>query len=83
MPQPPASRMIAAMALTRRATQSAREIEHIDPGKHRDDWRKYSADMRVTAVLLAQATQDNDSSSMLSAARRLNATCLGCHEMFR
>ena len=71
------------MALTRRATQVAQEIEHYQPGYHRDEWRNYSADMRVSAVLLAQATRDNDSSSMLSAARRLNATCLGCHEIFR
>jgi hypothetical protein len=71
------------MALTRRATQVAQEIEHHEPGKNRDEWRKYSADMRVSAVLLAQATRENDPSSMLSAARRLNATCLGCHEMFR
>jgi RNA polymerase sigma-70 factor (ECF subfamily) len=71
------------MALTRRAIQVAGEIEHHEPGKLQDDWRKYSVEMRVSAVLLAQATRENDPSSMLSAARRLNATCLGCHEVFR
>ena len=71
------------MALTRRATQVAQEIEHYEPGKLRDEWREYSVEMRLSSVLLAQATRENNPSSMLSAARRLNATCLGCHEVFR
>ena len=37
----------------------------------------------VQRSLLAQATQENDHSAMLSAARRLDASCLRCHEVFR
>ena len=54
------------------------------PGKLPDDWRKYSAEMRQSAVLLAQATQTNDHA--LDARRPpggSNAACLGCHETFR
>jgi RNA polymerase sigma factor (sigma-70 family) len=70
------------VAFARRATQVADEIERYEPGKLPDDWRNYSAEMRQSAILLAQATQENNHASMLSAARRLGATCLGCHETF-
>jgi RNA polymerase sigma factor (sigma-70 family) len=70
-------------AFARRATQVADEIEQYAPGKRSEDWRKYSTEMRRSAILLAQATQENNHASMLSAARRLNATCLACHETFR
>jgi RNA polymerase sigma factor (sigma-70 family) len=73
-------REIAAFA--RRATQVADEIEPYSPGRLPDEWRRFSAEMRQSAVLLAQATQTNDQASMLGAARRLNAACLGCHETF-
>ena len=71
------------MALDRRATQVAEEIERYEPGKLPEQWRRYLSEMRLSAVLLAQATSENDRSSMLSAARRLNATCLGCHSVLR
>jgi RNA polymerase sigma factor (sigma-70 family) len=71
------------LAFSRRATQVAEEIEDHEPGKLPDQWRKYSTEMRHSAVLLAQATQQYDQPSMLTAARRLNATCVGCHEAFR
>jgi RNA polymerase sigma factor (sigma-70 family) len=70
-------------AFARRATQVADEIEPYSPARRSDDWRTYSAEMRDSAILLAQATQANDHASMLGAARRLNAACLGCHETFR
>ena len=71
------------LAFSRRATQVADEIEDYEPAKLPGQWRKYSTEMRLSAVLLAQATQQYDQPSMLAAARRLNATCLGCHEAFR
>jgi RNA polymerase sigma factor (sigma-70 family) len=70
-------------AFARRATQVADEIEQFEPGTLPGDWQNYSAEMRHSAILLAQATQENNHASMLSAARRLNATCLACHETFR
>jgi RNA polymerase sigma factor (sigma-70 family) len=69
-------------AFARRVTQVADEIEPYSPGRLKDDWRKYSGEMRNSAIMLAQATQANDHASMLGAARRLNAACLGCHETF-
>ena len=66
----------------RRARQVADLIEPYSPARLPDEWRRYSAEMRQSAVLLAQATQMHDQASMLGAARRLNAACLGCHETF-
>ena len=63
------------IALARRAIQVAEEIERYEPGKRPDEWRKYSVEMRLSAVLLAQATRENDRSSMLSASRRPAAEC--------
>ena len=69
-------------AFARRATQVADEIQPYLPGRLPDEWRRYSAEMRQSAVVLAQATQMHDQASMLGAARRLNAACLACHETF-
>jgi RNA polymerase sigma factor (sigma-70 family) len=82
--QPGADGVAAQIAaFARRATQVADEIERYEPGKRSSDWQNYSTEMRQSAILLAQSTQENNPASMLSAARRLNATCLGCHETFR
>ena len=70
------------MALARQATRVAGEIDRYEPGQQSVQWRDYLSEMRLSAALLAQATGENDRSSMLSAARRLNASCLGCHEVF-
>jgi len=69
--------------LARQAAQIAAGIERHDPGKNWDDWRGYAVEMRTSAVLLAQATEENDPFGMLSAARRLDTSCLRCHEVFR
>ena len=70
-------------ALSRRATEVAEAIEPYEPGRRTSQWRSYLSEMRLSSVLLAQATRENDRSSMRLAARRLNAACLGCHEAFR
>jgi RNA polymerase sigma factor (sigma-70 family) len=71
------------IALARRAAQVATELAQHDPGKMRDIWRANAAEMHDSALLLALASQDNDRSALLSAAFRLDATCLKCHEVFR
>ena len=71
------------LAFSRRASQVAQESEEYVPGKLPDEWRELSAEMRASAGLLAYAAQRNDQSSMLTAARRLGATCVACHEAFR
>jgi RNA polymerase sigma factor (sigma-70 family) len=70
------------MTLARRATSVAGEIDRYQPGKRPEQWRKYLSEMKLSAAVLAQATSENDRSSMLSAARRLDSSCLGCHEAF-
>jgi RNA polymerase sigma factor (sigma-70 family) len=69
-------------SLARRATRVAGEIDRYEPGERSLQWREYLTQMRLSAALLAQATGAKDRSSMLSAARRLNASCLGCHDAF-
>jgi RNA polymerase sigma-70 factor (ECF subfamily) len=72
-----------AMILAREAAGVAARIEPHDPGEKRDEWRKYAVEMQLSALQLAQATQENDSIDLLAAARRLDASCLKCHEVFR
>jgi len=55
----------------------------IDPGRNQDEWRSYAVAMRLSAVQLAQATQDNDRLAMFAAAHRLDASCRKCHDVFR
>jgi len=68
--------------LARQAARIAAGIEGHDPGRNRDDWREYVVEMRKSAVMLAQATQENDAFGMLSAARRLDTSCQNCHKLF-
>jgi RNA polymerase sigma-70 factor (ECF subfamily) len=69
--------------LARQVAQIAAGLEGVDPGKNRDQWRGYAVEMRQSALVLAQATQENDPFAMLTAARRLDASCLKCHNVFR
>jgi RNA polymerase sigma-70 factor (ECF subfamily) len=68
--------------LSRQAARVSREIYGYDPGRNRDNWRDYVVEMRTSAVLLAQATEENDAFGMLSAARRLDVSCQKCHNLF-
>jgi RNA polymerase sigma-70 factor (ECF subfamily) len=71
------------LKLAREATRIAAEIERHDPGKNQDLWQTYAVEMRLSAGLLAQATQDNNPTGMILAARRLDASCRNCHAVFR
>jgi RNA polymerase sigma-70 factor (ECF subfamily) len=71
------------LIMARQAVEAATVLETHDPGKKRQDWRDDASQMRGAAVQLAQAAQERDSLAMLSAARRLDATCVKCHEVFR
>jgi RNA polymerase sigma-70 factor (ECF subfamily) len=70
-------------ALAGRVTQAAVDIEDYKPGERGEQWREYVSEMKLSAALLAQSASENDRPSMLSAARRLGASCLGCHQAFR
>jgi Sigma-70, region 4/Cytochrome C' len=71
------------ISIARLATLVAARIEGHDPGEKRDDWRKYAVEMQHSALQLAQASQRDDRLAMLVAARRLDASCHKCHEVFR
>ena len=43
----------------------AEAIEPYEPGKRTAQWRNYLSEMRLSSALLAQATRENDRSSML------------------
>jgi RNA polymerase sigma-70 factor (ECF subfamily) len=68
--------------LARQSARIAERIEGHDPGRNRDDWREYVIEMRTSALLLAQVTEQNDASGMLFAARRLDTSCQKCHKAF-
>jgi RNA polymerase sigma-70 factor (ECF subfamily) len=70
------------ISLAGQADRIATRLRGHDPDRHRDDWRQYVDQMRSSALLLAQATQQNDAPGMLAAARRLDMSCQGCHNRF-
>jgi RNA polymerase sigma-70 factor (ECF subfamily) len=72
--------------LTRMAHHAAGVAERIDnhdPGRRRQDWRRFSGEMRSAALDLANALQTQDDRATLRSARRLHASCQKCHEVFR
>ncbi len=61
------------------AAQAAREI----PGRNSQLWLKQVESMRLASLDLGQAVGSGDDWAVVEAARRLDATCLACHEVFR
>jgi RNA polymerase sigma factor (sigma-70 family) len=80
VPTPDAAQIIT---LARQAANAAREIETHDPGANRGVWIRSTFEMKQSALQLTQATQDHDQLAMLATARRLDASCVKCHEIFR
>ncbi len=70
------------LAYARRASTVAAAIVDHNPGKNREAWRNFAIEMGDSALLLAQATEENNPIAGFSAARRLDASCLKCHEVF-
>jgi RNA polymerase sigma-70 factor (ECF subfamily) len=79
----PGPRPQQVSSLARQNVNCAQQMERHDPGRMTDSWRLYSSEMEFSALQLAQASEQNDESGILAAARRLDATCLKCHEVFR
>ncbi len=69
--------------LAEEATRVAIEIEPYLPGRNRDLWRVLAGEMRVSAEQLAHAAREDDRTGMILAARRLDASCINCHDLFR
>jgi RNA polymerase sigma-70 factor (ECF subfamily) len=70
-------------ALALRMASVATRIERHDPGRLLEQWRSYATQMHNSALELAQAARYDDPLETLAAARRLDAACLRCHEVFR
>jgi RNA polymerase sigma-70 factor (ECF subfamily) len=69
--------------LGRKARRVAAEIADHDPGNHRERWVYHVARMQRAAVDLSTAARRSDQIALIAAARRLDATCVNCHEVFR
>jgi RNA polymerase sigma-70 factor (ECF subfamily) len=69
--------------LARQTARAAEQIGGHDPGRNRQAWRAYAEEMRQAALQLALAAQENDGPGVRTAARRLNANCQQCHDVFR
>jgi RNA polymerase sigma factor (sigma-70 family) len=69
-------------AIAGRADQVASEIARHDPGRMRDLWLASATEMHNSAALLTKAAQENDRAALVSAALRLDATCVKCHDVF-
>ena len=71
------------ISLARQAAQVATEIEAHDPGKNRDEWREYAVEMRRLGRAACPGHAGKRPVGHAPAARRLDASCLKCHEVFR
>ncbi len=71
------------LRLARQAAQTAQVIKEHDPGALSAAWQQYATEMERSATDLHQAAQDGDRLLLVAAARRLDASCLHCHEVFR
>ena len=69
--------------LAHQAAQSARAVKEHDPGVLRPIWQRYAVEMEHAATDLDQAAQDGNRLALADAARRLDASCVHCHEIFR
>jgi RNA polymerase sigma-70 factor (ECF subfamily) len=72
--------------LTRMAKRTAAVADTIhdhDPGRRREQWRRLSGEMRLSALELASTLASCDERAIPARARQLVATCQSCHVTFR
>jgi hypothetical protein len=55
----------------------------VDGMKDAKSWQKWSADMRQSAIELAEAAEAMDAARVKVAAKKLNTSCTECHDKFR
>jgi RNA polymerase sigma factor (sigma-70 family) len=70
-------------ALARKAQWVAEQTADQDPGRSSEFWLFHAAKMSLAALDLGQAARIGDRAALLGAARQLDTTCIGCHEIFR
>jgi RNA polymerase sigma-70 factor (ECF subfamily) len=78
---PPAREQIGALA--RNSVRVAGLLAEYDPGENRGLWSFQAVRMREAAEGLGRAVRMDDRVAMLGTARRLDAACIQCHEVFR
>ncbi len=57
-------------------------LEDYRPAKQPEQWREWTVEMQQSAIQLALASRESDEAAILAAARRLNTSCVKCHEVF-
>ena len=67
----------------RAAASAARRLEGQVHGPLADRWDQLAGEMKRSADDLERACRDSDTPALLAAARRLDASCLKCHTVFR
>lgn len=72
-----------ALAVAAQSVLVADRIEHQGPDANRPEWRRRVAELRQSALVLAQAARNRDEVLALASAQRLNTACLQCHATFR
>ena len=73
----------ALARLAKRTAAVADTIHDHDPGRQREQWRRFSGEMRRSAHELAVTLAAGDERAIPATARRLVATCQSCHATFR
>jgi RNA polymerase sigma-70 factor (ECF subfamily) len=69
-------------ALARRVQWVAEQTADQGPVRGWELWLFHAARMRMTALDLGKAARLGDRVALLSAARQMDTTCIGCHEAF-
>jgi RNA polymerase sigma-70 factor (ECF subfamily) len=69
--------------LAEHASLAADKLDQNRPAQQPEQWREWTSEMRRAATQLALASREEDPIPILVAARRLNTSCLQCHEVFR
>jgi RNA polymerase sigma-70 factor (ECF subfamily) len=81
--RPPEISREQLVALADGAARSADRLKDRDPGRRRDDWRRFAEETIAAARQLASAAETDDRPATLLAAGRLHMACSRCHETFR
>jgi RNA polymerase sigma factor (sigma-70 family) len=67
----------------REAVVAARRLEGRDADPAGTLWSRFAGDMKRSALDVERACREADAPTLLAAARRLEASCLSCHAVFR
>lgn len=71
------------LAVADEATRAADRAVGHDPGRRRDDWKRYAGEMRTAGRQLREAAAADDQAPTRLALARLHGACSRCHDAFR